>query len=95
MDKSLTMETQVTELKKQCFHSIRNINKIRSLLSKDQIAVIVNSFVLSCLDYCNSLYYGIGQKLLQQLQLIQNAASKLVTGKLKRNHMNDELNKID
>ena len=49
---------------------------------------------MSCLDYCNSLYYGIGEKLLQQLQLIQNAASKSVTGKRKHDSINEDLNTL-
>ena len=29
---------------------------------------------MSCLDYCNGLYFGIAERLLNQLQLMQNAA---------------------
>ena len=55
MDSCLTMENQVVELKKKSFRTIRNICKIRFLLSEDQLKVIVNSLTISCLDYCNGL----------------------------------------
>ena len=70
MDSCLSMEKQVMGVKKKCFRTIRNICKIRFLLSKAQLKVIVNSLVVSCLDYCNELYYGINDKQLHQLQLV-------------------------
>ena len=50
--------------------------------------------MVSCLDYCNSLYYGISEKLLYQLQLIQNACAKTVTGKYKHDHLEDDLKEL-
>lgn len=94
MDSSLTMSNQVCNLKKTCFLTLRKIAKIRNLLTQDNLKTIVNSLVVSCLDYCNALYYGIGQKLQIQLQQIQNAASKIVMGKYKYNHMDDDLNHL-
>lgn len=91
MDCRLTFEKQIIDLKRKCFRTLRNIRKIRFLLSTDQIKVIVNSLVVSCLDYCNGLYFGVGEKLLNQLQLIQNAAAKAVTGKYKYDHLENDL----
>ena len=36
--------------------------------------------VLSRLDYCNSLVFGITDNLLRRLQAVQNSAARLVTG---------------
>lgn len=94
MDSNLSLSKQVVELKKKSFRTIRNINKIRFLLSKDQLKVIVNSLVVSCFDYCNSLYFGISEKLLSQLQLIQNACAKTVTGKYKHDHLDNDLHDL-
>ena len=94
MDSCLSMEKQVMEVKKKSFRTLRNICKIRFLLSKAQLKVIVNSLVVSCLDYCNGLYFGINEKQLHQLQLIQNAAVKVVTGKYKHDHMDNDLSEL-
>jgi hypothetical protein len=91
MDSKLTMENQIVHLKKKSFSTLRNICKIRFLLSKDQLKVIVNSLVVSCLDYCNGLFYGITEKLLYRLQLVQNAAAKAITGKYKHDHLENDL----
>ena len=47
--------------------------------------------ILSTLDYCNGLYFDIAEKLLNQLQVLQNAAAKLITGKQKYDHVSDDL----
>ena len=40
-----------------------------------------------CLDYCNSLLYGIGEGLIDRLQRVQNAAARLVSGAKKYDHI--------
>ena len=67
---------------------------MRFLLRKDQLKLIVNSFVISCLDYCNGLYYGVPEYVIRQTQLIKHAAVKLVTGKYKYDHVGNDLNQL-
>lgn len=40
-----------------------------------------SAFITSSFDYCYSLYFSVDQFLLRQLQLVQNAAARLLTGK--------------
>ena len=94
MDAGLTMKDHVKELKRKCFLTLRNLNKIRFLLTTSQLKTIVNSLVVSCLDYCNALFSGISQQLMHQLQLIQNACAKAITRKYKHDHMEDDLAKL-
>ena len=39
------------------------------------------------LDYCNGLYTGISQSSLHRLQLVQNAAARILTGTKKCHHL--------
>ena len=94
MDNMLTLSQQIVQVKKRCFQTIRNLRKIRFLLTDEQCKLVVNSLVVSCLDYGNGLYFGIAEKQLHQLQLIQNAAAKVVTKKYKHDHMEDDLLKL-
>ena len=94
MDSGLTMNNHVVELKKKCFLTLRNLTKIRFLLTTKQLKTIVNSLVVSCLDYCNAMFYGISKYLIHQLQLIQNACAKAVTGKYKFDHLGNDLDKL-
>ena len=40
---------------------------------------------------CNGLFYGANEKILGQIQLIQNSASKAITGKYKHDHLENYL----
>jgi len=48
----------------------------------------------SRLDYCNSLLYGVSDELLQKLQVIQNAAARVVTGAKKVDHITPVLHEL-
>ena len=39
--------------------AIRFIGRLRKYLSKDHLKMMVDAFVMSCLDYRNSLYCGV------------------------------------
>lgn len=58
--------------------------KIKSFLSFKDLENVIHSFISSRLDYCNSLYLGVAQSCLSRLQLVQNAAARLLTKTRKR-----------
>ena len=66
---------------------LRQIRSIRRSLTSDARKTLVNAFVMSRLDYCNSLCQGINEGLLNKLQHIQNAAARLVTDTRKYDHI--------
>ena len=49
-------------------------------MSKDQLKMMVDAFVMSCLDYCNSLYCGVPKQEIDKVQCVQNCAARLVSG---------------
>jgi len=46
-----------------------------------------SAFISSRIDHCNSLLYGVGDELLQKLQVIHNAAAQVVMGARKFDHI--------
>ena len=46
-----------------------------------------HAFISTRLDYCNALYTGINQASHARLQLVQNAAARLLTGTCKHDHI--------
>ena len=48
---------------------------------------VAAEFISSCLDYCNSLLYGLPDTLLRKLQSVQNATARLITGTRRRDHI--------
>ena len=55
-----------------------NIRRIRKFLNHETVQILVNAFVTSRLDYCNSFLYGLLATQLNKLQRVQNAAARLI-----------------
>ena len=89
LDGQLSMEDHIKHLCKVLFFQLRRIAKIRHLLSVESANKLCVSLILSKLDYCNSLLYGISDKHLAKLQRIQNSAARLVLRQDKRSNANE------
>ena len=76
------------------FH-IRSLSRIRSHLSHDLTRRLCTSFVLSRLDYCNSLLAGLPKCSLRPLQLAQNMAARLVFKARKSCHITPLLKQLE
>ncbi len=86
-DSELKFDKQVNSVVKTSFFQLRIISKIKSFLTFSDLEKVIHAFITTRLDYCNSLYTGINQYSLSCLQLIQNAAARLLTGSQKRDHI--------
>ncbi len=67
--------------------ALYNIKKIRPFLSEHATQLLVQALVLSRLDYCNALLAGLPASSIKPLQLIQNAAARLIFNEPKRTHV--------
>ena len=79
LDSNMNMQQDLVNTCRSSYMHIRKINSIRKYLSKESTITLVNATVLMRLDYCNSIYTGLPQKTLHKLQLVQNAAARLIT----------------
>ena len=77
-DQSLCMVPHVNAVCQSSFFHLRNIGFIRKYLTYDAAEIIIHAFVVSKLDYCNSLLYGLPSYLIRKLQHVQNSADRLV-----------------
>ena len=83
-DAGLTMECQVKSAAKSAFYHLRIIARIRRFLDLSATKTLVHAFVMSRLDYCNSLYTGLPDTTIICLQRVQNAAARLILRRHKR-----------
>ena len=79
MDTNLSFHEHITIVCKSAMLNIRNIYRIRSCLTEEATKTIVQSLVISRLDYCNFIYYKLPQKEINRLQRVQNCAARLIT----------------
>src|SRR5664279_2705787 len=91
VDNRLTMSDHIASLCRSCTFQLRQIRTIRQSITTDAARTLVQAFVSSRLDYCNSLLYGAADYQLQRLQLIQNAAARTITGLKKFDHVSSAL----
>jgi len=64
-----------------------NIAKIRKFLSMHTTEKPIHSFILSKLDTCNSILFGLPKRTISKLQYVQNAAAHLISLSRKSDHI--------
>ena len=77
-DKHLDLSSNITAVCKSCYFHLHNISKIRRFLDEVALKRVVHALVISRLDYCNSLLFGLPAKLINRLQRVQNSAARLI-----------------
>ena len=82
MGNDLSFSSHINEICKKSTLAIRSIGRIPKYLSLDGL----NALVISLLDYCNCLLYGIPKYQRDKLQQIQNTAARLVMGLNRSDH---------
>ena len=75
----MSFSDQINSVSNACHFHIRDIRRIRHLLSLSAATALANSLVSSKLDYCNSLYSDISRTNLNKLQRIQNSLARVIT----------------
>ena len=55
------------------------------------LTTLVHALVISRLDHCNTLYVGLPLRLMRKLQVVQNAAARLLSGVRKYQHISPTL----
>jgi len=76
----MSMKSHVTRLVGTCFGILRQIRSIRRLLPDSTLAMLMSSFIMSKLDYCNVALAGLPPCDLDRLQSVINAAAGLTAG---------------
>ena len=61
-----------------CFYHLRRLRQIRRRISAEVASQLVLAFIISRLDYCNSISAGVPLNTLEPLQRVQNAAVRLI-----------------
>jgi len=76
----LSFGPHVNQLVSRCFHQLRRIKSSVRALPTEAAKTVVNSYVVSRIDYCNSLLAGAPQYQLDRLQAVMNTAARLIYG---------------
>ena len=78
LDCHLTMNAHVSNIARTCYFEMRRLAFIRRFLTSTATATLASAFVLSRIDYCNSLLFGSTHDVTSHLQRIQNYAARVI-----------------
>ncbi|XP_072052026.1 uncharacterized protein [Amphiura filiformis] len=73
------MNQHVNNICRNASFALYKIGKLRPYLDQASTETLVHALVISRLDTCNSLLYGLPQNIIDKLQRVQNSAARLVT----------------
>ena len=90
-DSDFKFDRQIGYVVKSAFFQLRLLARVKPYLSPSDLEKVIHALISTRLDYCNSLYVGLDQRSLRRLQLVQNAAARLLTGTKKREHISPVL----
>ncbi|MBN3302415.1 RTJK polymerase, partial [Amia calva] len=86
-DVQLSFTTHFKNITKVAFFHLRNIASIRTFLSLPDAERLIYAFIISRLDYCNSLFVGLPANSIKRLQYIQNSVARVLTHTSSRQHI--------
>ena len=84
---NMSLYLHISNVCRSAYVEIRRIGSIHQCLTVEATKTLVCAFVLSKLDYCNSLLFGCPLYILRRLQKDQNSTVKLVFKSRRRDHV--------
>lgn len=94
LDSDFKFDKQISPIVKTSFFQLRLLAKVKAYLPRNDFERVIHTFVTSRLDCCNYLFFGLDQSTLRRLQVVQNAAAPLLTGKKKQDHISHVLSSL-
>ena len=74
LDSELTLKTHISKVVSCCYHQLRRIRQVCWLIAQK----LASAFILSWLNYCNSLLSCLPRPTIQPLQRVMNAAAQVI-----------------
>ncbi len=75
---NFSFDSHVSSIFKTAFFHLKSISKLRPMLSMSNAEMLIHAFMTSRLDYCNALLGGYSARLINKLQMVQNAAARVL-----------------
>ena len=94
LDQTSSFDDHISAICQSAHFHIRNIGRIRNLLSSDACATLIHALIGSRLDYCNSLLYNIVDAKVERLRKLQNQAARILIRSPRRDHITPVLKQL-
>ena len=87
-------KAQIKQICKSGWYHLSRIGRIRCYLDQKSTETLVHSFITSRLDSNNCLLIGLPKTIIHKVQILQNAAARLVKRMPKRSHITGTLKEL-
>ena len=91
MDECLSFTDHTQNLTSKLMGSLCQISRVQHLFDKKTLISIINSLVFSKLYYCSTVWGGTFKENIRKLQLVQNFAARIISGKRKFDHISSTI----
>ena len=87
MDSELNMRVHIGKVAAICIFHLHHLRQLRFVLTSSSMQRLFSAIIISCIDYCNSVLYGLPAITLAPLQRVLQAAIHLVANLGYRDHV--------
>ena len=94
-DENLTWENHINGVIKGAFFKLKQFYRFKNFLTTETKYRLVEVYVLSKLNYCNTVTQGITMALKNKLQLLQNTCIRYIYNLKKYDHITPHLDKLN
>ena len=94
VDRELSYTPQINVICSGSYKLLRNLASVRKFLNAHDLRLLVQSIIISRIDNCNSLLYGVLASSRNKLQKLQNSCARLIYGKKRRDHVSPLLHEL-
>jgi hypothetical protein len=91
VDSELSMQSHIRNIARSCFYQLRQLWSIRRCITTSVAKSLIHAFVISRIDYCNSVLCGVSLSNLALLQSVMNGAARFISRRRKFDHISDVL----
>ena len=78
LDGTMTMDSTVSECTKSCFHNLKKLGRIKHYLDVTERMLVIKSFVLTKMDYCNLLLCNVPAICIKPLERALNTGIRFI-----------------
>ena len=90
----MSINSHIDHLCKGLYFQIKKLSTVRKFLNVDVTKKLVCSYILSKLDYCNSLFIGASIERINKLQRLQNNAAEMTMMRKKSDSSHEILKEL-
>ena len=94
LDSQLKYKEHVQHLSSSCISKLGQISRVKHLFDQSTLVTIINTLIMSKISYCSSIWSNTSDDNIKKIQLIQNCAARLVSGKAKYDHISPSLKEL-